>query len=312
MYSAVNSSKREPATSVRIRALAAALLCAFVSCCLIGCATWYESSTTTAPPILPAAKPSPDSIDVETVVVRFGEDKAEALESIWQKVDESVFDFQQRQLLDRNGLRAGLFHGELPKELREQLNSVAEKQKTDVVELAGLGSDADSRMRLMRCRAGRRKDIIIRREISRPLSIITSLDDQLAGQSFYDRPVALFSMTAFPTTDGKATLELVPEVQHGEALSQYVTSEVGVRQELRRPAKIWKALNIKAQMLPGEVLVVSATQPPKSLGGAFFVSETAQKTEEHLVLLIRLAATQLDDLFGEEQITSARAMMEQW
>jgi hypothetical protein len=259
-----------------------------------------------------SVKPSPDTIDVETVVVRFSEDQGGLIEEIWQMADESLFDFQQRQALDRNGLRAGVFHGELPTKLRSQLNSAAHQQKNDVIELAGLGSDADSRMRLMRCRAGRRKDILVRREIARPLSIVTSIDGQLSGQTFYDRPVALFAMSPFPTTDGRAAIELVPEVQYGEAISQYVTSEVGVRQELRRAAKVWKPLKIRATLSPGEVLMVASTHPPKSLGGAFFVADTVQQTEEHLVLLIRLAATQLDDLFGEEQVATARALMEQW
>jgi hypothetical protein len=282
-----------------------------------GCASWYESPVTPALSGLASSaqsvvRASPDTLDIETLVVRFGEDHLEAMEKIWQSADESCIDFQQRQLMDRNGLRAGIIHGELPPKLRDQLDSASQQKKNDVIELAGLGSDAESRMRLMRCRAGRRKDIVIRREITRPLSVVTTFDGQLSGQTFYDRPVALFSLTPFPTADGKAAIELIPEVQYGEAISQYVTSEVGVRQELRRASKIWKSLKVRAVMSPGDVLMVACTAPPKSLGGAFFVAETVQQTEEYLVLLVRLAATQLDDMFDEDQIANARAMMEQW
>jgi hypothetical protein len=282
---------------------------------LSGCATWYETpsasqSSGLSTSGLPAAKSSPDTIDIETIVVRFSEDRLTELETIWKTADESVFEFESRQALDVNGLRAGLFRGELPDLIQEQLSSAA-SQQSGVMELAGLSSDADSRMRLMRCRAGRRKEIVIRRDVSRPLSIVTSTDGQLSGQTFYDRPVALFALTPFPTMDGKATLELIPEVHYGEAVNRFVTSDAGVRQELRRSSKGWKELKVRAQLSTGEVMVIAATHPPKALGAAFFVADTVQHTEEHLVLLVRLAATQLDDLFGEDQIATARAMMEQ-
>jgi hypothetical protein len=47
------------------------------------------------------------------------------------------------------------------------------------------------------------------------------------------------------------------------------------------------------------------------LGGGFFVTDTAKQTQEHLVLLLRLKATQLDDLFDDQRIREARALMEQ-
>jgi hypothetical protein len=57
-------------------------------------------------------------------------------------------------------------------------------------------------------------------------------------------------------------------------------------------------------------LVVSSTMPPKSVGEAFFVSQTAQKTKDHVLLLIRVAETQLDDLFAPELVEQARTLTE--
>jgi len=273
-------------------------------CVLIsGCARWYEQVTPLeATSGLPASVHAPDSVDLETVVIRFSENQSQDLEQMWQSVDEAIIDSQQRRTLDANGIRVGLLRGELPTIVREQLDRSARQSSLDASEVAGLGSDADARMRLIRCRTGHRKELIIRREIDRPLSVVTTLDGLLAGQTFYDRATALFALTPYPASNGNATVEMVPEVQYGESQNRYITTDFGMRQELKRPTKVWKPLKVRATLGKGEILVVAATQPPKSLGGAFFLSQTIQQQEEHLILLIRLSETPLDDLFADETI----------
>lgn len=282
-------------------------------CCeATGCVRWHETTTQSeGTKSLPLSAPAPDTVDVETVLIRFHDEMIEELDQVWLSADESVFDFDQRRRLDSNGLRVGLIRGELPPVILRQLNAVSQQQKEDIAEAAGLGSDADARMRMLRCRAGRRKELIIRREVNRPLSVITSNEGRISGQTFYDRPTALFALTTFPMSNGTATIELIPEVQYGDNQHRYLTTDFGMRQELKRPSKVWKSLKIRAPMDQGNFLIVAATQPPRSLGAAFFVGESIQQQEEHLLLLIRLTATQLDDLFAEDQVQAARAMMEQ-
>jgi hypothetical protein len=214
-------------------------------------------------------------------------------------------------LLDTNGIRVGILRGELPKVLADQLAVNQQQQQSDVLEQVGLGSDAKPGSRLLRCRAGRRKELVLRQTIQGQLSILTSLDGQLSGLSFDQQPTALLAMTAFASSDGQAVLELLPEVQYGQQRTSYVTTEFGVRQEAKRESTSWKPLKIRATLSPGNMLMVAATQPTKSLGGGFFVTDTAKQTQEHLVLLLRLKATQLDDLFDDQRIREARALMEQ-
>ncbi len=242
-------------------------------------------------------------------MVRFPSHTLQPLGDIWQRTDESVFDIQSRRRFDQNGLRAGILIGELPKMIRDQIQETSTKQTTDALEHAGLAADVDSRMRQLQCRAGRRKELIVRRELSKPLTIVTTFDGKLSGAT-YEKAAVLFDLRAIPHGDGQATIELTPEVQHGVHRQAFVSTAFGVRQEMQRPRETWKQLAIQAKLSPGQVLVVSSTLPPKAIGSAFFTTQTVHQTEEHVVLLVRLAETRWDDLFGAEAIKQAKAMAE--
>ncbi|MCA9181425.1 MAG: hypothetical protein KDA51_08220, partial [Planctomycetales bacterium] len=87
-------------------------------------------------------------------------------------------------------------------------------------------------------------------------------------------------------------------------------SDFGTRAEMRRSVQRWSELKISAKLTPGQVLIVSSSTPAKALGSTFFVSKTAEHTEERVLLLVRLAESQLDDLFAPEVVQQAQAMAE--
>ncbi len=286
------------------------LLLAILGCsCCLGCARWSSESLVEADVSLPKPKMSPDSVTIETVLVRFPLESTEKLNEIWHKADESLLDIQLRQQLDKNGVRAGLIVGDLPLAIRERLSEASYKQSTDALEYAGLAADVDNKMRQLRCRAGRRKELIVRREIADPITVVTSLNGRLTGETFL-RATALFDLRVIPHPDGQATIQLTPEIQHGDHQQTYVSTEFGVRPEIKRHQASWPALSLEAKLSPGQILLVSSTLPPKAVGGAFFLTKTAEQTEEHVLLLVRLAATQLDDLFAPEGIEKANAYAE--
>jgi hypothetical protein len=253
---------------------------------------------------------SPDSVTLETVVVRFPIEYAADIDQLWLQVDESIIDLEHRLHLDKNGLRAGVLMGELPVIIREQLHRTAAAQTTDAIEYAGLAADADNRMRQLSCRAGRRKELVLRRDILEPLTVISTRSGRLSGEIFLGA-TAQFDLRVVPHENGTATIKLVPEVQHGEYRHAYVSSQMGVRPDLRRQQTTWRDLAIEAKLEPQRILMVACTQPPKALGRALFMTRTVEQTEEYLVLLIRLSKTQLDELFAPELIEQARALTEQ-
>ncbi len=289
---------------------------ATLSCfCMIavGCAHWTSRTTETEPAKapLPSLKLRPDAIVVETTVIRVPPHAVEQLPAIWKSVDETILDIQQRHQLERNGLRVGMLVGQFPDLLRQHLGDHTGDEASGTLEVAGLASDADSLARRLQCRAGRRKELVIRSEISDPINVFTSLDGKhVSGETFH-RATTLFDLRAIPSPDGSARLTLTPEVHHGELRQSYVSNDFGVRPELRREQEIWKDLTIDAMMREGQVLIIASSQPPRSIGKAFFISNNADRGHDHLILAVRLAETQLDDLFKPEEVAQATILSEQ-
>jgi hypothetical protein len=277
---------------------------------LSGCAQWAgEYNNPESQPKLPALQLAPDCVTVETVLVRFPLESEVDLQNLWTQADESVLDIELRRRLDKNGMRAGIILGELPEAIRRQLLRTSQEQLTDALEYAGLAADVDNKMRKLQCRAGRRKDFIVRREVAEPLTVISSLDGRVFGETFQS-PTVLFDLRVKPHANGQATIELTPEIQHGEQRQSYVSTEFGVRPEMRRSQTAWQELAIHARLSQGQVLMVAGTLPPKAIGRALFMTKTADQSDEHVVLLVRLAATQLDELFMPEILEQAHALTE--
>lgn len=248
---------------------------------------------------------------IETVLVRFPVEMAAELErEVWQLSNEGIVDIAVRRLLDQNGLRAGVIYGELPAVIRQQLDRTANEQKTNALEHAGLAADVDNRMRRLLCRAGRPKELLIKPELPEALTVISTRDGQhLSGETF-QRPAILLDLRVAPHGDGSATVSLIPQVQHGDHRQMFVHSDLGTRPEMRRGLQTWNELKMSAKVAAGQILVVSCSSPPKALGNAFFVSKTAENSEDRVLLLVRLAESQLDDLFAPEIVAQAQAMAE--
>ncbi len=241
--------------------------------------------------------------------MRYDEDHLDELQQTWAAADETILDFEQRRLLDANGIRVGVIRGELPRPLSQQLELSTQRQKTDIVEQLGLGADAEVHSLTWVCRAGSRKELVVRRELTKPLYVFTTQGDSVAGYPF-DKALSVLGMTVYPQNDGKALIELVPEIQHGEPKNSFVAGEFGMRQETKRESKVWKQFKIRTAVSGGELLMISATTPAKALGHAFFTTETNRQTEDQLVVLIRLTTNQQDSLFGENIVNQARTFME--
>lgn len=233
------------------------------------------------------------------------------MQQAWAAADETILDFEQRRLLDANGIRVGVIRGEMPKQLTQAIELSKQRQKSDIVEQLGLGADAEVHSLTWVCRSGVRKELVVRREMNKPLSVFTMLNGSLAGYQFA-KAMSVLGMTVYPQNDGKSLIELVPEIQHGEPKNSFVAGEFGMRQETKRDSKVWKQFKIRTALNGGELLMISATTPAKALGHAFFTTETSRQTEEQLVVLIRLTTNQQDPLFGENIMNQARTMMESY
>ncbi len=278
---------------------------------MVGCAQWSKEAKTEAKPLLAQPKMSPDSVVVETVLIRFPNEQSEALDNLWSTVDESVFDVELRRKLVENGMRGGVLIGELPLGIRTRMEQLANIAQTDPLEQANLAADVKSATNRLQCRAGRRKEVAVRREVSQPVVVLTSEQGRVEGAN-YEQPAMLFDLRSIPHGDGQATLRLTPEIQHGEERKAFVYSDFGLRPEMSRDRKTWDDLAMSVKLRPGQMIVLSCNGEPKSsnLGKAFFVTRTAEQTDERVLLLVKLSATQLDELFAPEEVAAAKVVAE--
>jgi hypothetical protein len=254
-------------------------------------------TTTPRPSQLPQAKASPDAVMLDVAFVKQPAADLATYDAIWAAADEQVFSTDLRRELAANGLRAGVFGQNLPAELRELIDN-------PVADLVERGQDAESAddvgssRRHLQVRTGVWKKIYA--SPTHPQLAVLLHDGggvhghQLTGAQ------CLFGLKTYPKGDGRVKLELTPEIEHGEVKNKWVRSEAQLVQSVGRERLLLDQLRLETVLAPGQWLLLSTTRDHKGLGENFFI-ETPKGTPQRTLLIVRLAQTQLDDLFAPEQ-----------
>jgi hypothetical protein len=257
------------------------------------------------------AKPcmSADSVVLEIYSARFNFNDPKYNESLWRQVDEQPFPPDLRRTLGEYGFRAGVLQGQIPVELQELMTpssgapSQAQEQTkspSQSLEEVVVDFEAESpvRRRILQLRAAKRGEILAS-GVYESLPLLENEGGQLRGKP-YARGQGLLSVKSFPQPDGRVRLDLLPELHHGDPKISYVGNPGIIRVETGRAKKIFEQLALSATLSPGEMLLVtSLPSRPGSLGHYFFTEQTSGALQQKL-LLIRLAQTQHNDLFGSD------------
>jgi hypothetical protein len=259
-----------------------------------GCAFWKEEAS--APPSLPVAKMSTDSVTLEIAFVRMSGEAQARQDEIWRSIDEQQLPSPIRVCLHQNGMRMGICGSQMPPLLRTLLD-----EKADPLAVAGggfnAGGDVTATQRQLQTRAGKR-GVILTGSPREELTLLMQHDGALTGQTFHNAQ-CLFAVKAFPQGDGRVRIELVPEIEHGATKQRWVGQEGMFHPEAGKEHKIVGELKMELVLSPGEVIVASCSADQKGIGKQFFASGAAG---EQKVLLIRLAQTQYDDVFAPEKL----------
>ena len=104
-----------------------------------------------------------------------------------------------------------------------------------------------------------------------------------------------------PRGDGRVQIRLTPEIHHGRARNRWIAEEGMFQLDSRPDCRRYEDLSLESELLSGQTLVLGGTAvlPPESLGHALF-ARSAEAGAGRRLLLIRLAQTQLDDLFAPQ------------
>lgn len=248
--------------------------------------------------ILGPTQMTPDCVALEILSVRLPPESAELATKIWDDVDEQHLPAPLRKRLAASGFRAGVL-SQIPPELskvmdlKDRTPAAYEPQK---VKLAELQDNPRVSPRRLQARAGRRNEVIAS-AVYEHLPLLLNESGEIRGQT-YTEAQGVFSLVAYPQSDGRVQIELVPELHHDRTRSQWVGDQAMWRLESGRPRRTFDELKTAARLTPGSMLIVGAqVNRPGSLGH-YFLTETSgpENRLENKLLLVRLCQTQHNDL----------------
>jgi hypothetical protein len=266
-------------------------------CALINTTQKPEASSLPAPP-LPAS-----SVVLEVAFARIPLADAAAYSGIWSEVDEQHFPTELRRQMSANGLRCGLVGMQLPPKLKEALDD-SEPGAVERGEDSAADPELDRAPRRIQCRSGQRAKVLVTKQLDM-FSLLLQEDGYTRGY-LLTQAQCLFGLKAYPQGDGRAKIELTPEVEHGEMKTQFVGRDGSVIPQAGQDRVVLDKLRLSAMLAPGHVLMISGTPDVKGVGSSFF-TEADSGTTYRRILLVRLAVTQYDDLFAPDQIVKPLA-----
>ena len=231
---------------------------------------------------------SPDSVVLELAFVDVSEK-----DDIWGEVDEQHLSVELRRKLSQQGLRSGLTGAQLPGWIRDRLEQQKNRVEVDQETGTAVMGDQDSPRRLQ-CRSAQVREI----EIGpvREQLVLEADDCEPGAEKTLEDARCRLSVITQAQGDGRVHLMITPEIAHGPPRHRWVGSDGSFRIHLSQDCERFDDLTISAVLSPGQTFVLTGTDAIPGLGQHFF--PMGQRLADHRrVLLLRLAQTQLDDLF---------------
>jgi hypothetical protein len=220
----------------------------------------------------------------------------------WQAVDEQSLAVDIRNELRRNGFRVGIIRGALPEALRKQLDQ--QRSAAREIDPENEPGSLESSVQRLQSRSGKRSKLLMGEQTA-SLSIFVPEGERLVGRTF-QAAQCLLSVKTFARGDGGADLEITPEVEHGEARQRWLgqSHEGTYRLDANRERWQLEKLRCRLALAPGQTVVLSCIDPPIGAGANFFARDTREAGVRRVVL-VRLAQTQVDELFTERPASAA-------
>jgi hypothetical protein len=263
----------------------------------VGCSKWLPVTRDPPPIEKPFARVEVprDTVGIESIVIRLDAQQAALLPEVWASLDEQIVAPELRIALDRNGLRAAKASGHLPPTLEQWVRTHEKRRDDDPLEQVGLAADASTFAQLWRCRAESRKELTVRKLVAEDATVFY-FDEANKGGRFRS-PHFLYSLQAKPSGDGAAIVRLVPEIKHGQIRRVVVAKDSAIRTDERQDSISWERMAVEMRLNRGDCIVLGATPDPRALGEHFFQTRTKDGEKQHVILLVRLSETGLDDTF---------------
>ncbi|MFK8114184.1 MAG: hypothetical protein AB8B91_18425 [Rubripirellula sp.] len=266
---------------------------AFLATTMVGCASWKASPkrkvVTKKATVQVPTNPKLVLLEVEFINLDLDENDPDASESLWQWIDETKVDAENRQRLLANGIRVGYVANE--QRLRKRMSDSSGKQ--DVVEKflaeASIASDVSHGTKRIPMRLGKRHELPLHQPIAGSHVALIRLDNETIGKTLADAQY-LYSITATSAANQKQIhLRMTPEIQHGDMRQKWVGSDSALRIDTRRETWAIPELDLNVLATEGETLAIAPTSPVRGLGKQMLTGSSAELTTQQVMMLIHVS-----------------------
>ncbi|MCL4201300.1 MAG: hypothetical protein KJ000_02315 [Pirellulaceae bacterium] len=270
-------------------AVGASLAVALLLSAFCACSPWSVASIDQS--LLKPPRMSPDSVVLELAFLDVSEQ-----DELWGEVDEQILPVDLRRKLTQQGLRTGVTGVQLPGWIIDRLEQQKKTIEIDEQTGSAVVGDQDGPRRLQ-CRSDHPREIDIG-PVRKELVLAADATEQQPERTLKDALCRL-SVVSQAQGDGRVHLKLTPEIAHGPPRHRWVGGDGSFRIHLSQDHERYDDLTISAVLSPGQTFVLAGTQEVHGLGQHFF-PEGERLPNHRRILLLRLAQTQLDDLFNPQ------------
>ncbi len=265
----------------------------------LGCTSWHIEPTREDNGFR-ANSLAPDAVILEVAVLPSFEGQEVIEDQMWSLVDETALPLEERKILWNGGFRTGVASSQLPQLLLDLLERKRDDNELNTPDKIFSATETGG-LKHLHCRSGIAQPITLSKNYE-SISWISDDNGYRKGES-RENAQCHYSMRAYPSGDGGARVELMPEIQFGEAKSQFHATFNSWATKIGREKHLFSENKLAVELSLGQTLVVSCT--PEKVGmGAYFFTDNDREESGQRILLIRLAQSQRDDLFAPDQILS--------
>lgn len=242
-----------------------------------------------------------DAVVLEVAVAQLDDQQRDDIRALMERVDVQAIGLARRQVLDRNGVWAGVLTSGatavLNRLLADKPIDFDELEAWQVEVLKQQGQDATSRMILhQRVQLGMDQEHQVPVSDVLPVAswVVEGAQGARAGQG---EQVRGYVRVRIRPSGGETTrIQLDPEFHYGEKQARFGVSQGDFAYESSQAIWELKELRLELDVRPGETVVVTAPLETSGVGGVLF-GPGEDGAFGRRMLLIRLAQTRSNDLF---------------
>jgi hypothetical protein len=237
-----------------------------------------------------------NAVVYETAFIRWPGKSGQDEDELWKVLDEQFLPPHIRHELAANGLRAGILSDPLPEAVRNSLDASSNPLAVITDQNAVPGSEVLTRRERRQSPAGAREEIEVLPPSDGQRVVLFNEVGRVRAISF-EQPRGYLKLKLEPLGDGRVRIDSVPVMEFGEPKQRIIGGQNAYRVEVRAEREEFASLAIGTTLLPGQTLVLTATDEKKGLGGTFF-ADRFEAEQDRLLLLLRIAETGVDELFA--------------